>query len=63
MPRAKTTTDVPTDKLDAMLVRLQLSGIRDQLDSLSVRMCTGRSGGRLSNSNPPAGPDARLGPI
>lgn len=34
MPRAKGTTEVPTDKLDAMLVRLQLSGIRDQLDSL-----------------------------
>ena len=34
MPRAKTTPDVPTDKLDAMLARLQLGGIRDQLDSL-----------------------------
>lgn len=34
MPRAKKTTEVPTDKLDAMLVRLQLSGIGDQLDSL-----------------------------
>ena len=29
-----TTPDVPTDKLDAMLARLQLGGIRDQLDSL-----------------------------
>ena len=37
MPRAKTTPDVPTDKLDAMLARLQLGGIRDQLDSLLER--------------------------
>lgn len=34
MPRAKKTADVPTDRLDEMLVRLKLSGIRDQLDSL-----------------------------
>jgi DNA replication protein DnaC len=34
MPRAKKTPDVPTDRLDEMLVRLKLSGIRDQLDSL-----------------------------
>jgi DNA replication protein DnaC len=34
MPRAKKPIDVPTDPLDAMLARLKLSGIRDQLDSL-----------------------------
>jgi len=34
MARAKKATEVPTDPLDAMLARLQLSGIRDQLDSL-----------------------------
>jgi hypothetical protein len=34
MARAKRATEVPTDPLDAMLARLQLSGIRDQLDSL-----------------------------
>jgi DNA replication protein DnaC len=34
MARAKKTAEVPTDKLDAMLARLQLGGIRDQLDSL-----------------------------
>jgi hypothetical protein len=34
MPRAKRTPDVPVDKLDAMPARLQLGGIRDQLDSL-----------------------------
>jgi DNA replication protein DnaC len=34
MPRAKKTPDVPADRLDEMLVRLKLSGIRDQLDSL-----------------------------
>jgi DNA replication protein DnaC len=34
MARAKKVTEVPTDRLDAMLARLQLSGIRDQLDSL-----------------------------
>lgn len=34
MPRMKRTTDLPTDRLDEMLVRLKLSGIRDQLDSL-----------------------------
>src|SRR3984957_5455984 len=33
MARAK-ANEVPTDPLDAMLARLQLSGIRDQLDSL-----------------------------
>lgn len=34
MPRAKKTPDVPTDRLDAKLARLKLSGIRDQFDSL-----------------------------
>jgi DNA replication protein DnaC len=34
MPRAKTTPDMPVDRLDEMLVRLKLSGIRDQLDNL-----------------------------
>jgi DNA replication protein DnaC len=34
MTRAKKATEAPTDPLDAMLARLQLSGIRDQLDSL-----------------------------
>jgi len=34
MPSAKTTPDVPADRLDEMLNRLKLSGIRDQLDSL-----------------------------
>jgi DNA replication protein DnaC len=34
MVRAKRGTEAPTDPLDAMLVRLQLSGIRDQLDNL-----------------------------
>jgi DNA replication protein DnaC len=34
MARAKKTPDMPTDKLDTMLVRLKLTGIRDQLDSL-----------------------------
>lgn len=34
MARAKRPADVPTDKLDEMLVRLKLTGIRDQLDSL-----------------------------
>lgn len=34
MPRARKTPDVPTDRLDEMLVRLKLSGIRDQLDNL-----------------------------
>jgi DNA replication protein DnaC len=34
MARTKKATEVPTDRLDAMLARLQLSGIRDQLDSL-----------------------------
>jgi DNA replication protein DnaC len=34
MPRAKKTPEVPTDRLDEMLVRLKLSGIRDQLDNL-----------------------------
>lgn len=34
MPRAKKTPDMPTDRLDEMLMRLKLSGIRDQLDSL-----------------------------
>ena len=34
MARAKKLTEVPSDPLDAMLARLQLSGIRDQLDSL-----------------------------
>jgi len=34
MARTKKAIEAPTDPLDAMLVRLQLSGIRDQLDSL-----------------------------
>jgi hypothetical protein len=34
MPRAKRTPDLPADRLDEMLARLKLSGIRDQLDSL-----------------------------
>jgi DNA replication protein DnaC len=34
MPRAKKTPELPTDRLDEMLVRLKLSGIRDQLDNL-----------------------------
>ena len=34
MARAKKATEAPTDPHDAMLARLQLSGIRDQLDSL-----------------------------
>jgi len=34
MPRAKRAAEVPADPLDAMLTRLQLTGIRDQLDSL-----------------------------
>lgn len=34
MPRAKKPSYVPTDRLDEMLVRLKLSGIREQIDSL-----------------------------
>lgn len=34
MARANKATEAPIDPLDAMLVRLQLFGIRDQLDSL-----------------------------
>lgn len=34
MARTKKMTDVPTDRLDEMLARLKLSGIRDQLDNL-----------------------------
>ena len=34
MAHTKKTPDVPTDRLDEMLARLKLSGIRDQLDSL-----------------------------
>jgi DNA replication protein DnaC len=34
MARAKKATEASTDPLDAMLARLQLPGIRDQLDSL-----------------------------
>ena len=34
MSRAKKATEAPIDRLDAMLARLQLPGIRDQLDSL-----------------------------
>ena len=34
MARAKKATEAPIDRLDAMLARLQLPGIRDQLDSL-----------------------------
>lgn len=34
MTRANKATEAPIDPLDAMLARLQLFGIRDQLDSL-----------------------------
>ncbi|WP_244549627.1 hypothetical protein [Bradyrhizobium erythrophlei] len=34
MARAKKVIEATTDPLDTMLARLQLSGIRDQLDSL-----------------------------
>lgn len=34
MPRAKKTSENPSDPLDAMLERLKLGAIRDQLDSL-----------------------------
>ena len=34
MARARRATEIPADPLDAMLERLQLRGIRDQLDSL-----------------------------
>lgn len=34
MAHTKKTPDVPSDRLDEMLARLKLSGIRDQLDSL-----------------------------
>jgi hypothetical protein len=34
MLRTKKTPDVPIDRLDEMLVRLKLAGIRDQLDNL-----------------------------
>ena len=34
MARTKKAIEVPADPLDAMLARLQLAGIRDQLDSL-----------------------------
>ncbi len=34
MARTKKAAEAPTDRLEAMLARLQLSGIRDQLDSL-----------------------------
>jgi hypothetical protein len=34
MPRAKQISEAPTDRLDAMLMRLKLAGMRDQLDSL-----------------------------
>jgi len=34
MARAKKATEAPIDALDAMLARLQLSGIREQIDSL-----------------------------
>ncbi|MGY4282166.1 DNA replication protein DnaC [Bradyrhizobium sp. LM2.7] len=34
MTRTKKATEAPIDRLEAMLVRLQLSGIRDQLDNL-----------------------------
>ena len=37
MARAKKVIEATTDPLDAMLARLQPSGIRDQLDSLIVR--------------------------
>jgi hypothetical protein len=45
MPRAKTLPDIPTDRLDEMLVRLKLSGIRDQLDSVNPRFLCARSRG------------------
>lgn len=34
MARTKKVTEAPTDRLDALLARLQLSGIRDQIDNL-----------------------------
>lgn len=34
MARGRKATEAPTDPLEAMLARLQLTGIRDQLDSL-----------------------------
>jgi len=34
MARTKKATEAPIDRLDTMLARLQLSGIRDQLDNL-----------------------------
>ncbi|MEY9181844.1 hypothetical protein [Bradyrhizobium sp. USDA 313] len=34
MARIKKATEAPIDRLDAMLARLQLAGIRDQLDNL-----------------------------
>ena len=34
MARARKATEAPTDPLEAMLARLQLTGIRDQLDCL-----------------------------
>jgi len=34
MARTKKATEAPIDRLEAMLARLQLSGIRDQLDNL-----------------------------
>lgn len=37
MARAKNVIEATTDPLDAMLARLQLSGIRDQLDGLLTR--------------------------
>ena len=34
MPRSKKPAEIPSDPLNAMLARLKLPGIRDQLDSL-----------------------------
>jgi hypothetical protein len=40
MPRAKRAAEVPTDPLDAMLTRLQLTGIRDQWQTGPSRPAT-----------------------
>ncbi|MEK9284719.1 MULTISPECIES: hypothetical protein [unclassified Bradyrhizobium] len=37
MARTKKATEAPIDRLDAMLARLQLSGIRDQLEQPARR--------------------------
>lgn len=46
MTRVKKAIDVPTDPLDAMLARLQLSGICDQLDNLLDEAARERPVGR-----------------